>query len=103
AGSSGLISLYDNKSDFRCCYLHGEGSLANFYNFSKLKCSSTTRILAIEGAILALIRQDGGITIKAMADRLNLTAAGVRYHIDRLKRKGILRRIGTYSGRWEII
>lgn len=36
-GSSGPISGYDNRANFRSCYTH-RGTLTNVYNFSKLKC-----------------------------------------------------------------
>jgi hypothetical protein len=36
AGSSGLISLYDNNSDFRCCYFHGRKS-SKFIQLVKVK------------------------------------------------------------------
>ena len=62
-----------------------------------------TRLLEIEGEILSQIRQDQRITLKDLADNLKLTRAGVRYHTDKLKNKGLLRRIGTYNGHWEIV
>jgi len=39
-GGFGQIRLYNKRTHFRACYLHTE-SLANLYNLSMLKCSST--------------------------------------------------------------
>jgi predicted HTH transcriptional regulator len=39
-----------------------------------------------------------------MAAKLNLSEIGIRYHTDKLKAKGILKRIGgRKTGHWEIL
>lgn len=65
--------------------------------------TGTTGLLAIEAEILVLIDHDRHITLKKLAEKLNLTRGGVRYHTDRLKKKGMLRRVGTYTGHWEVV
>jgi predicted HTH transcriptional regulator len=65
--------------------------------------TATTQLLDIEKEILASIRQNQGITLQALAAKLNLTKDGVRYHIDNLQKRGILRRTGAYKGHWEIM
>jgi ATP-dependent DNA helicase RecG len=70
---------------------------------STTSTTTTTQLSEIEETILSLIRQDQTITLTLLADKLNLTKGGIRYHTDNLKNKGILRRKGTYNGHWEII
>ncbi|MDR2572733.1 MAG: putative DNA binding domain-containing protein [Desulfovibrio sp.] len=65
--------------------------------------TASTTILEAERAILAAIRHNQKITLAALADTLSMTKDGVRYHTDNLKNKGLLRRIGTYNGYWEIV
>jgi ATP-dependent DNA helicase RecG len=65
--------------------------------------TTMTQLSEVEEAILALIRHDRAITLKTLAGKLNLTKDGLRYHTDNLKKKGVLRRKGTYNGHWEII
>jgi len=60
--------------------------------------------MATEEAILLLLREDPSITQKKMASRVGLTPDGVKFHINKLKEKGIIRREGpTKKGRWVII
>ncbi|HLA28663.1 MAG TPA: winged helix-turn-helix domain-containing protein [Syntrophales bacterium] len=57
-----------------------------------------------EEAILLLLREDSSITQKKIASRVGLTPDGVKFHINKLKEKGIIRREGpTKKGRWVII
>lgn len=59
---------------------------------------------ATEKAIIRLIGANPSVTQKEMADQLNLSEVGIRYHIDKLKAKGILQRFGgKKTGRWEVI
>jgi ATP-dependent DNA helicase RecG len=60
--------------------------------------------MATEEAILRLLREDPSITQKKMADQVGLTPDGVKFHINKLKEKGIIRHEGpTKKGRWVII
>jgi len=57
-----------------------------------------------EEAVIDIIKENPGITRKALAERLDLSEAGVRYNTDKLQAKGILRRVGgKKTGRWEVI
>jgi ATP-dependent DNA helicase RecG len=57
-----------------------------------------------EKAVIDIIRENPTITRKALAVRLNLSEAGVRYNTDKLQTKGILRRVGgKKAGRWEVV
>jgi len=53
--------------------------------------------------IIALIRQNPSITREELAKILNITPDGVKYHLNNLKKKGILKRIGgRKGGYWEV-
>ena len=65
--------------------------------------TTSTTLLEAERAILASIRRNQKVTLSALADTLKMTKDGVRYHTDNLKNKGLLRRVGTYNGHWEIV
>ena len=54
--------------------------------------------------ILALLREDPGLTRRALATRIGITADGVKYHLDKLRNAGRIRHVGaTKKGRWEIM
>jgi ATP-dependent DNA helicase RecG len=54
--------------------------------------------------ILALLREAPALTRKALADRIGLTADGIKYHFDRLRDAGRIRHVGpTKKGHWEIM
>ncbi len=54
--------------------------------------------------ILALIAVDSSITMKELANRLEITPKGIEWQIREMKRKGILERIGPdRGGYWKII
>jgi ATP-dependent DNA helicase RecG len=58
---------------------------------------------AHEKAILALIAANPSATQKEMGAALGLSEDGIRYHMEKLKAKGLLRREGgKKAGRWEI-
>lgn len=60
--------------------------------------------MTTEEAILRLLQEDPSITQKKMASRVGLTTDGIKFHINRLKEKGYIRREGpTKKGRWVII
>jgi len=51
-----------------------------------------------------LIRQNKTITRDALSTALEITQDGVKYHIANLKKKGLLKRIGSKkSGYWKIM
>jgi ATP-dependent DNA helicase RecG len=57
-----------------------------------------------EVALLEQIRQDASLTSKTLAAALGISKRAVLKHIDKLKKKGKLRRIGpAKGGHWEII
>ena len=57
----------------------------------------------IKETLLSAIRHNPHIKVEELADLVGLTVYGVRYHIARFRKKGILSREGgTKSGRWII-
>lgn len=67
--------------------------------------STKTSIIPLsetESALIALVRQQPTMTLQDLASHLKLKKGGIRYHIDKLKDRGILRRVGAKSGYWEI-
>ena len=58
----------------------------------------------IKETLLSAIRQNPHIKVEELADLVGLTVYGVRYHIARFRKKGILSREGgTKNGRWIIL
>ena len=53
--------------------------------------------------LLTLISEDTGITRRQLAEALGITSDGVKYHLQKLQKKGLLRRIGPdKGGRWKV-
>ena len=72
-------------------------------NKSKGKTRRKTRGKTRE-KILALIAADSSITIKELANRLEITPKGIEWQIREMKRRGILERIGpARGGYWKIM
>ena len=44
------------------------------------------------------------ITRRLMAERIGITPSGVKYHLAKLRKAGIIRHVGpTKAGRWEVL
>ena len=52
--------------------------------------------------ILELIRNSNKITIKKIAEQLQINSTAVDKHIDALKRKGAINRVGGTRGHWQV-
>ena len=53
--------------------------------------------------ILSCIKADPGITRKQIAAIVGLTEDGIKYHLTKLTKSGIIRHVGsTKAGRWEV-
>lgn len=65
----------------------------------------TTHIFApIQREILRLLVNDPTLTRNSLAEQIGVTADGVKYHLAKLRKKGVLKHVrGTKSGHWEII
>jgi len=54
--------------------------------------------------ILELIKKNPHITRKELAGEINITEDGIKYHLEGLRKRGILRRIGPdKGGHWEVL
>ena len=53
--------------------------------------------------ILNLIRQDNKISRKALSNLLDVAESAVQKHIETLKEKGVIKRIGGTRGWWEVM
>jgi ATP-dependent DNA helicase RecG len=59
---------------------------------------------AAEKVIMEEVAQNPSVTQKELATKLTLSEIGIRYHTDKLKAKGILKRIGgRKTGHWEVL
>ena len=54
--------------------------------------------------IVDCLRVEPGLTRTALAERVDLSPDGVKYHLQHLKATGIIRRAGSdWAGRWEVL
>ena len=54
--------------------------------------------------ILSLIKENNKITAQEIADKIGITRDGVRYHLDNLKNKGIIKHYGiVQNGYWKVL
>lgn len=71
------------------------------------KCDGTTPKTTpreTQKEILSLIKENNKITAQEIADTIGITRDGVRYHLDSLKNKGIIKHYGTVqNGYWKIL
>ena len=59
---------------------------------------------AVRRRIVALLRAEPEITRRVLAERVGITADGVKYHLTRLRAAGLIRHVGaTKAGRWEVL
>jgi ATP-dependent DNA helicase RecG len=63
----------------------------------------TTQTNNIQKQILDLIKNNGELTQKEIAEKIGENYNTVKYHIQQMKKKGIIERIGTsQKGHWEV-
>ena len=65
--------------------------------------TTTIPLSALEERLLAAMRATPAISLDELARRLAITRDGVRYHTNNLKKRGLIRRVGTKRGYWEIL
>ena len=75
-----------------------------FENRSSGETTQKTTQKTVE-RILDLLRGDPSLSRRAMAKQLgDITEDGVKYHLDKLRSDGRIRRVGpAKGGRWEIL
>jgi ATP-dependent DNA helicase RecG len=53
--------------------------------------------------LMALLLANPGISQQELAVALGLTRDGIKYHLDKMKRDGVIRHVGpARGGRWEV-
>jgi ATP-dependent DNA helicase RecG len=52
--------------------------------------------------VLAIIKQDNKISYRAIADKLKINESAVSKHIELLKEKGHIERVGDTRGYWKV-
>ena len=53
--------------------------------------------------IIAIMREHPAITVKKIAEQLKLSVGGVRYHVNKMKKDGLVEHIGSSKkGTWFI-
>lgn len=53
--------------------------------------------------IIEIMREQPAVTVKKIAEQIGLSISGVRYHVNKLKKDGIVEHIGSSKkGRWVI-
>ena len=59
------------------------------------------RIAETATRILEIMREQPTITVKKIADQMRLSVAGVRYHINKMKKDGLVEHVGpSKKGTW---
>lgn len=65
--------------------------------------TTTKKRLDIEKKVLNIIEENNGITMKQISVAIGISEDGVRYHIKKMKKAGLLEYVGSSkSGHWEI-
>ncbi len=68
------------------------------------KVTTDKSLSTTEKEILDLIASDPNISQRELADRIGITVDGIRYNMDKLKERGIIKRIGgKKTGHWEVL
>ena len=102
-GSPELKFYPDNEEDNYTNAVMGINS-----EFLKVFNGSTTQEIKIEKSvsnrIIELMMMEPNITAKQIAEHLNVSFDGVRYHIKKLRADGKIKREGsTKSGKWIVL
>ena len=75
----------------------------NSSNDEKTTMKTTTKTTMKQEEIIKIIGENPQISAKEMAEKLNLTVDGVRYHLTKMKKAGLIRYEGsTKLGKWII-
>ena len=66
--------------------------------------ATTTTAPTSRERILAVLKAEPRITRRLLAERIGITPSGVKYHLTKLRKAGIIRHVGpTKAGRWEVL
>jgi predicted HTH transcriptional regulator len=70
---------------------------------TKITTQAANQTNNIQKQILDLIKNDGKLTQKEIAEKIGKNYNTVKYHIQYMKKKGLIERIGTsQKGYWEV-
>ena len=76
-----------------------EGRTAEPFPGTRVETRMKTRV-----KIISLMKEDPRITIPELAEQVSLSVKGIQWNIRKLKREGLLRRVGPdKGGRWEVL
>ncbi len=109
-GSPKLKFYPDNEKDNytnAVMTINPEFIKSNYFGGSKnmeTTTKTTTKTTVKQADILRLILENSDISAKEMAEKLNLTVDGIRYHLTKMKKSGLIRYEGSSKlGKWIII
>ncbi len=100
---------------FRIGYIEDGGLWVKFplpdvYRSDRIRAGTTQKTVQkttqkTTQKILAILLENPFASRREIAERLtDITASGVKYHLDRLKAEGIVRRVGPdKGGHWEVL
>ena len=107
-GSPELKFYPDNEEDNYTNAVMGINAefLKEFHgsNDEKTTTKTTTKTTMKQEEIIKIIAENPHISAKEMAEKLNLTVNGVRYHLTKMRKAGLIRYEGsTKLGKWVIM
>ena len=75
----------------------------NSSSYEKTTTKTTTKTTIKQEEIIKIIAENPHISAKEMAEKLNLTIDGVRYHLTKMRKAGLIRYEGSAKlGQWVI-
>lgn len=75
----------------------------NSSSYEKTTTKTTTKTTIKQEEIIKIIAENPHISANEMAEKLNLTVDGVRYHLNKMRKAGLIRYEGsTKLGQWEL-
>ena len=89
----------DSKPEF---YQGFDFTKSVFFFPGKTTVKTTGKTTGKTKDILSVLSVSPESTIPELAQELNLTEDGIRYHLKKLKEQGLLKRIGKKGGHWEV-
>ena len=76
----------------------------NSSSYGKTTTKTTTKTTIKQEEIIKIIAENPHISANEMAEKLNLTVDGVRYHLNKMRKAGLIRYEGsTKLGQWVIM
>ena len=111
-GSPELMFYPDNETDdYTNAVMEVNGEFLKDFDSSNDKKTITktiiktiTKTITKQDAIIEIIAQNPCITAKELAEQLNITIPGVRYHLTKMKKAGLIRYEGSAKlGQWIIV